>query len=153
MADISGFDANEVEPNEGFSAIPGGDYPVIITDSKMKPTKNGNGKYLELELQILNGPHQNRKLFDRLNLVNPSDMAVKIAKGTLSAICRAVDVRTPKDSSELHNKPLTASVKTRKDPDGNMRNEVSGYKPRDTAASQQSQTEQPAAAGGEPSPF
>jgi len=152
MGNLEGFNAEEVEPSEGFSAIPGGDYQVIITDSKMKPTKNGNGKYLELKMQILNGQHQNRVLFDRLNLVNQSEVAVQIAKGTLSAICRAVNVLTPKDSSELHNKPLTATVKTKKDQDGNMQNEVSGYKPRDTKAPQQAEPPVEAGASGG-SPF
>jgi len=150
MADLSGFDANEVEPNKAFTALPAGDYPVIITDSKMKPTKNGNGKYLELSLQVLDGQHQNRKLFDRLNLVNPSDVAVQIAKGTLSAICRAVDVRTPQDSSELHNRPLVATVKIRKDQNGNNQNEIGGYKPRSAAPAEQPAQPAPAAGG---SPF
>ena len=132
---LSGFNAEEVEPNKGFSALPAGDYQVIITESKMKPTKNGNGQYLEMKMQVLNGEHQNRILFDRLNLVNKSDVAVQIAKGTLSSICRSVNVLTPNDSSELHNKPLTASVKISKDQDGNPRNEVKGYKPRHTVSS------------------
>jgi hypothetical protein len=134
VANLEGFDANAVEPNEGFAAIPAGDYEVVIISSEMKSTKKGDGKYLELKLQVLNGPHQNRQLFDRLNLVNKSAQAVQIAKGTLSAICRAIDVMTPKDSAELHNKPLTATVKTKRDQDGNMQNEVSGYKPRHSTA-------------------
>jgi len=142
MADLSGFDASTVEPNEGFTAIPAGDYPVIITASEMKPTKNGEGKFLELKLQILSGPHQNRQLFDRLNLVNKNEMAVQISKGTLSAICRAVNVMTPKDSAELHNKPLTAIVKVKEDKNGNKQNEVKGYKPRHTEGAQSSLVEQ-----------
>ena len=134
MANLSGFDARTVEPNQAFEAIPAGDYPAVIVDSKMKPTKDGNGQYLELQLQILNGPFQNRKLFDRLNLVNASDKAVQIAKGTLSAICRAVNVLTPNDSAELHNKPLTVKVKVGKDNNGNPNNEVKGYEPRHTQA-------------------
>lgn len=130
MASLEGFNANEVEPNAGFEPIPAGSYDVIITSSEMKVTKNGQGKYLQIELQILSGPYQNRKLFDRLNLVNSNDTAVKIAKGTLSAICRAVGVMTPKDSAELHNRPLTCGVKVRKDNNGNPQNEVSAYKPR-----------------------
>lgn len=137
MANLSGFDARTVEPNQGFDAIPAGDYPAVIIDSKMKPTKDGKGQYLELQLQILNGPFQNRKLFDRLNLVNASEKAVQIAKGTLSAICRAVNVLTPNDSAELHNKPLTVKVAVGKDDKGNPNNDVKGYKPRHTEAATQ----------------
>lgn len=130
MGNLEGFNANDVEPNEAFSAMPAGDYDVIIMASEMKATKAGTGKYLEIQLQVLSGTYQNRRIFDRLNLVNQSDVAVQIAKGTLSSICRAVGILEPKDSAELHNKPLTAVVKVRKDLDGNSQNEVKGYKPR-----------------------
>jgi len=131
MADLSGFDANQVEPNSGFGVIPAGDYDALIVDSKMKPTKDGNGSYLELKLQICNhSEYKNRLLWDRLNLKNNSEKAVQIAKGTLSAICRAVNVLTPKDSAELHNRPLRVSVAVRKDNSGNDSNEIKGYKPR-----------------------
>lgn len=141
---LSGFNAEEVEPNEGFSPLPAGDYQVIITESQMKKTKDGQGQYLELKMQILNGQYQNRVIFDRLNLVNKSDVAVQIAKGSLSSICRSVNVLTPNDSSELHNKPLTASLKIRKDADGNPQNEVKGYKPRHSGSGKQ---QEPATSG------
>jgi len=131
MADLTGFDANQHEPTVAFDCIPAGDYDVIITSSAMEPTKDGKGKFLKLELQVLNGPFQNRKLFDRLNLVNANETAMKIARGMLSAICRAVGVLTPKDSSELHNKPLTAKVAVKRaDAKYDEANEIKGYKPR-----------------------
>ena len=127
MANLSGFDASKVEPAGVYEALPAGDYQVIITESEMKPTKSGTGRYLQLKLQVINGKFQNRTLFDRLNLDNPNDTAVQIAKATLSSICRAVNVLTPQDSSELHNKPLTAKVSVRKDDNGNPQNEIKGY--------------------------
>jgi len=131
MASLEGFDANKVEPNTVFDAIPAGDYPVIIADSKMRDTKDGKGKMLELKLQIVQqGKYMNRTLFDRLNLKNANEQAVQIAQGTLSAICRAVNVLTPKDSAELHNKPLVATVKLG-EYNGNPKNEIKGYKPLD----------------------
>jgi len=127
MADLSGFDANKVEPAGSYEPIPAGTYPAVITESEMKPTKNGSGKYLQLKLQIASGKYQNRTLFDRLNLVNSNDQAVQIAKGTLSAICRAVKVLTPKDSSELHLKKLNVRIGIRNDQNGNPQNEIKGY--------------------------
>ena len=131
MANLKGFDANEWEPNMGFEPIPAGQYPAVIVASEWKDTKAGDGKYLNLELQIIgSSKFEGRKLFDRLNLDNPNDQAVSIAKGTLSAICRAVGVMVPKDSSELHNKPLVVrvSVEVRAD-NGEPANRVKGYKP------------------------
>ena len=132
MADLSGFDANQVPPSEFvFAPIPAGDYEAVIVGSEMKDTKEGGGKYLKLELQVLSGPYQNRKLFTNLNLVNKNEQAVQIAKGTLSAICRAVGVLTPKESSELHNKPMIVTVKIRKgDGEYDDQNECKGFKPR-----------------------
>ena len=52
-----------------------------------------------------------RNLWARLNLDNPNEIAVKIARAELSALCRAVGVLEPKDSVELHNLPLVISVK------------------------------------------
>jgi hypothetical protein len=127
MANLAGFDANKVDPNKPLEHLPAGDYPVIIVKSEMKPTSNGDGQYLELEMQVVRGPHQNRKLYDRLNLINKSEKAVQIARGTLSAICRAVGVLTPNDSTELHYKELVAAVKV-KMYEGNPGNEVKGYK-------------------------
>ena len=137
MANLSGFNAAEVEPNNGFELIPSGDYEAVIVASEMKPTKKG-GEYLSFEIQIANGPQQNRKLFDNLNLVNANATAVTIAKGTLSAICRAVGVLTPNDSSDLHNKPFRISVGIRKREDNDeMQNHIKSYKPRNVGPATQ----------------
>ena len=132
MSNISdlNFDAKTVEPNAPFEVIPAGEYDVIIVASKVETTKKGDGRLVNLELQILSGEFQNRKLFDRLNLWNPSEMAVKIARGTLSAICRAVNVLTPRDTAELHGKPLRVKVTVSDSPEYGKRNEVKGYMPR-----------------------
>lgn len=131
MGNLAGFNAMEVEPNIDIDTIPAGEYEACIVSSEMKPTKSGNGSYLNLEIQILSGPYQNRRLYDKLNLDNPNATAVKIAKATLSSICRAVNVPTPQDSSDLHMKPLRIKVKVRKREDnGEMTNEIKSYKPR-----------------------
>lgn len=151
MADISGlgFDANQVEPNEGFDLLPDGEYDAIIIGSEMKKTNSGTGSYLSLELQILNGKYQNRKVWDNLNILNPNEKAQTIARGTLSAICRAVNVLTPKDTAELHNKPLRIGVKIEKSPGYNDKNVVKSYKPRQSgpAAIAPSQQQQPVTVG------
>ena len=131
---LSGFNAETVEPAGDFSPLPAGDYPVIITSSELKTTKAGTGKYLSLKLQVLNGQFQNRVLFDNINIQNPNETCQQIGQATLSSICRAVKVLTPQDSSELHNKPLTAIVKIGKDQNGNPNNDVKGYKPRHKSA-------------------
>ena len=101
------FNANEVEPSTGYDPIPAGKYQAVITESEMKPTRTGNGQYLQLEFEIIEGEYKNRKVWARLNLENANADAVRIARADLSAICRAVNVLQPRDSVELHNLPLT----------------------------------------------
>lgn len=136
MADLRGFDANTVEPNESFDPLPRGDYLCVIVASEMKPTRSGNGAFLELEFEVIDGPHKGRKLWDRLNLNNANETAVKIAKGTLSAICRAVGVLQPTDSCELHDRPLVCKVRVEKRIDvDDFTNVIKGYRPRSAAGS------------------
>lgn len=110
MASLSGFDASQVPEQQEFSALPEGQYVVIATASEMKPTKSGTGAYLQFTFEVLDGPCKGRKLWARLNLQNPNQTAVDIAQRELGAICRAVGVIKPNDSSELHNRPLMVTV-------------------------------------------
>lgn len=132
MVALAGFDANTVEPNKGFGLIDKGDYDAIITDSEKKDTQAGDGSYISLTFQICQaGDYQNRKLWLNLNLWNKNDEAVQIAKGQLSAICRAVGVMTPNDTSDLHNKPMKISVGQKKNKSsGQLENNINGFKPR-----------------------
>ena len=121
------FNAEEVEP-ANFDPLPEGKYQVVMSASAMKPTKDANGAYLELELTVIDGPYSNRKVWARLNLDNPSAAAVKIARQQLSALCRAVGVLTINDSAELHNRPLLIYVVCKPRGDGNgLTNEVKSF--------------------------
>lgn len=129
MASLNGFDATQFEPQSDRSPLPAGEYRAVIIDSEEKPTKAGTGKYLQLTIEIVDGEHKGRRVWDRLNLVNPNAKAVEIARDTLASICRAVNVLQPKDSVELHNIPLTVRVAVRRREDnGEHTNEVKGYK-------------------------
>ena len=128
MADLRGFDANQVEPTTSLEPVPAGKYAAVITDSEMKPNKAGTGHYLQLAFEIIDGPCKGRRLWSRLNLDNPNALAVQIARAELSAVCRAVGVLAPNDSVDLHNLPLVVYVKCRKrDDTGEITNEIKGY--------------------------
>ncbi len=135
MPTLNGFNANDVDPNFAFDALPAGRYLAVITESEMKPTKSGDGQYLQFTFQILEGECQGRLVWSRLNLDNPNATAVKIARAELSAICRAVGVPAPKDSVELHNIPLLITVAQKaRDDTGEMTNVIKGYAKKDAAA-------------------
>lgn len=130
MGNLTGFNAHNVEPNQAPEIIPAGTYDAVIVESDYKANKKGNGHNLHLTLQLLNGKFQNRKLWDVLCVDNPSNVAQRIAQGSLSAICRAVGVMNPNDSSELHNRPLKIVVKVGQDDIGNPQSQIAGYKAR-----------------------
>ena len=141
MANLNGFNANDIEPTAPFEPLPAGKYLAAITASEMKPTKKGDGSYLELEFTVLDGDCKGRKAWDRLCINHPNDLTQKIARGSLSAICRAVGVMQPKDSVELHNIPLVVTVKLKKRKDtGELTNEIKGYEPKASAAGQPQQS-------------
>lgn len=104
MSILQGFDASSFEPKtKSYDLIPDGWYPAMIIDSETKPTKAGTGHYLQLTLEVTDGEHKGRYLWDRLNLDNPNQTAVAIAQETLASICHAVNVLAPKETEELHN--------------------------------------------------
>jgi hypothetical protein len=105
------FDATTVEPNKPFEPLPPGRYVAQIVNSEMRPTKDGMGQLLWVELDVLEGEYAGRKLFDRLNLINNNPTTVEIAQRTLSAICHAVGKMQVDDSEQLHLIPLIADVR------------------------------------------
>jgi len=124
----SEFDAQTVEPQGTFEALPPGEYEAVIIDTEQRDTKDGNGKYLWLKLEIVSENGKGRHLHDNLNLVNASTKAVEIARATLSSICRAVGVMTPKSSAELRNKPLMVKRGVEESAQYGKQNRIKGYK-------------------------
>lgn len=130
---LNGFNAADIEPAAPRGAIPAGKYKCVITASEEKPTRAMTGTKLALTMQIIEGPHQGSYVYDNLNVNNPSATAQEIAQRQLSAICRAVGVYTPNDSSDLHNKPLMVIVRVENTEQYGAQNKVSGYEACDKA--------------------
>jgi hypothetical protein len=136
MANLSGIAFNkDVKENTGeFIILPLGKYQAVILRDELKPTKNGNGKFLELTLQIQSpGEFRHIEIIDRLNILNPSEIAQNIGQGTLKRICSLLGVvYPPDDSRKLWGKPMTISVKIKEfisNTTGEelQSNEVTGY--------------------------
>ena len=127
-ADLRNFYDPNDKPND-FEVLPEGVYSVKITGSDWKDTRKGDGKYLQFEMTIVEGEHKGNKIFDRFNLVNPSDQAVRIARGQFASLREAVGVLNPKDPAELMNirfQLVLRCVKRNDRPD-EMTNEVKRY--------------------------
>lgn len=129
MAQLN-FDARQVDPQQSFEPIPAGWYNMMIVESEMKPTSNGQGAYLQLTLKVVDGQYAGRQVFDRLNLQNPNPIAVEIAYRRLSAYCHATGVIQVQDSQQLHGIPFKARVSIRTDSTGQYEpsNEVKAVK-------------------------
>lgn len=126
--ELNGFDANNVDPSESREPIPAGWYKAVITQSEEKPTKAQTGSYLQMTVEVIEGEHAGRKAFERLNLNNPNATAVEIAQRTLSSICRAVGVMTPRQSADLHDKPFMVKIKVKPAKDGyDASNDIAEY--------------------------
>lgn len=129
------FDATKVAPSQPLEPLPSGWYPVAITSSEIKPTKDGTGTRLELVHQVMQGHGAaGRKIYDGLNIENKNAVAQQIAQEQLSAICHAIGIVHVKDTNQLHGKPFLIKLAIRSettDPKSGKvyeaRNEVKGY--------------------------
>ena len=123
------FNANDVAPQPSRDPLPAGEYKVVAEASQEKPTKAGDGSYIEVTLVVVEGEHLGRKLWDRMNLNNKSAQAVEIAQGQMKQLCDAAGRPVIQDTAELHDIPVIAKVSLKPDKQtGEMRNEVKGYK-------------------------
>jgi hypothetical protein len=143
MANLGGtYDASQGEQMSERSVLPPGEYLAAIAKSDVSDTRAGTGRKLDLEFEVLDGPHKGRRFWTTLNLWNPSQQAVEIAQRELNTICHAAGKLRVTDSQELHSVPMLVKLGVDKnDPD---RNVPKGYRPA-TAAAPRS----PAAAGGD----
>ena len=117
MAQLN-FDATQVNPDQSFDPIPAGWYNMMIVETEMKSTKDGNSAYLQVTLKVVDGQYTGRQVFDRLNLQNQNLVAAEIAYKRLSAYCHATGIVRVQDSQQLHGIPFKARVSVRTDSTG-----------------------------------
>lgn len=108
--DLNGFNALEIEPSATFQPMPAGWYKCVITEAVEGINKKETGSYLKLSIEVIDGDHTGRNVFEYLNLKHEKDVVVQIAQQALSQICRAIGVNSPKDSAELCDKPLMVKM-------------------------------------------
>ena len=118
------------DPGETFDTqygdIPEGEYPSVLNQWNWKTTKAGTGNYLELEFIIVDHILMNRKQWERLNLKNPSEKAVNIARELLNKFLKAVkwqeDIQTEEElfkaMGEIQGKKVNIIIKHKKRQDG-----------------------------------
>ena len=113
------FDATAIpEDDRNFDPIPAGNYLMQVIDSEVKPTKSGTGDQLVLTLEVIDGRHSGRRVWDRLNIRNQNPDAQRIAQRALADLMLAIGVRHLVDTEELHFKPFTGKVTIKPDKTG-----------------------------------
>lgn len=106
------------EDDRNFEPIPAGDYHMQVIESEIVPTKSGTGNQLVLTLEVIDGPHQNRRIWDRLNIRNANADAQRIAQRSLADLCQAIGLSALKNTEQLHFRPFTGRVTIKQDKSG-----------------------------------
>lgn len=111
MAEYS-FNAQEHQPSYGSnnSALPPGDYTVVIVNSEKVQNAKKNGGFLAFDLAVVDGPLKDQKHTDRLNLMNQNPTTVEIANKQLSAYCHVLGVFQFNDTTQLHGIPFKVTI-------------------------------------------
>ena len=142
------FDATGIDTSDdrGFEPLPQGKYNAMVIESTIKDTKAGTGQYLELVCQVLDGKHVNRKVWHRLNIVNPNPVAENIGRKDLAILLSNLGL-PPKfgDTNEMHGKPFVMGLKI---------SQSDGYEPSNDVSFTTPAANQPTAAPmmGRPTP-
>ncbi len=140
-------DQDTVTERTAFELIPAGtNVEVVLTESAMKATKAANGHYLALTFVVTDGPFENRKLFENLNLDNPSEAAVQIAEAQFFSLRDACGKKQVSDSEELHGIPVLATIGIQPAKgDFDARNKITKFSPLKVLEKQTTTTGQKAA--------
>lgn len=127
--DVTEYEAQPVRST--WDPLPPGDYTACVTSTDLKATKAGNGEYIELTIEIMDGDYSGRKIWERLNIKSHSDQAMQIARSQLNQLATALNQLPLKDTDQLLEIPFTLTLDIdRKD---NTRNRVMGYSPASSA--------------------
>jgi len=109
------FDTSTVEPQGDYDVLPPGKYIVSIDKAEVKQTKAGTGHLIKLTMTVLDGPAKNKKLWDQINIQNPSQQCQQIGLRQLSALGRACDVNVVSSEEQFLGKVCVAHVKVKDD--------------------------------------
>jgi hypothetical protein len=108
------FDLSTVKATGTQDVLPAGAYDVAATNAEVKETKNGTGKYIQVEFKVKSGEHEGRKLWTNFNVENSNPQAVTIGLGQLKAFLIAAKYPNPEKLSSVTDIcGLSVTVKTK----------------------------------------
>ena len=119
-----------------FMPLPAGSYVARVDEIEEKSTKSGDGQYLQITWEILDGEFAGRKIWDRLNVVNPNETAQRIGRERLIQLAAAAGIATLTDTNDLYRRVVTLRLIVKSDANYGDRNDVKGYGPAPAGTSQ-----------------
>lgn len=128
-----GFNTQEYDlPTFGDPIKPGW-YAARIDKIDLKPTKKGDGQYLEVQFAIDESQHPDlagRMVWDRLNVFHQNQKTMQIARGQMRKLQECVGKPTSQETDELLGLPVLVKVKLRAETaEFRATNEIDDYKP------------------------
>ncbi len=124
MSDLShifggSFDGSQYDKSQVNSPLPPNDYPYLIESAEVKNTKNGDGKYIELVLSVIEGQCKGRKVWDNINIENQSAKCTAIGRAHLDNLREALNIEGLSNTDQLVRQSVIGE--TIVDKDGNNR--------------------------------
>jgi hypothetical protein len=104
----AGFDGQAAQRQ--FSPLPPNEYGVQITDAGVHDNKNNPGCHIKLELTVLEGECKGRKVFWRMNVKNPNQVAEDRGKEDLAKLQSVLGIVSLTSTEQLQGGYVTAKV-------------------------------------------
>jgi len=149
MAEFN-FNVSDVpaEDNSKFAPIPAGRYRLVVLESDINLTRKAKeandpsvGQYVKVKLQVADGSHQNRVLWQNFNVVNSNPKATEIGKAQFANLVSSCGLESIQDTSQLCGKVISGEVKVSKDTGYGEGNEVKRFYPAGPASAPASSPE------------
>ncbi len=113
----------------GMQPLEEGWYPVEVSDAEVRTNSKGTGDVLRIVYNITSDdPNGGRKIYQNLNISNPSEKAEEIARAELEAIIAAAGLTDVRDSDDLLDAKLSILVRN-EEYQGKIQHRVAGAKP------------------------
>lgn len=147
--DLATEGADLLDGDSKFGPLDPGNYPAIITGVDWRANKKGNGFYLMINSEVVDGHERAGKYLPAifLNLEHVNEVAVTMAKKDLARLCKAIGIEGFKQMEELIDCKFVARVSV----DGEY-NTIDGFLPMSDAPKPAPAAPAPAANGQNPSP-
>lgn len=149
MAGLKEFYSVNDKPSTAADVLPAAEYVVKVVGGEMKDTKNRDGQYLEVDMEVVEGDYTGSVIRDRFNLKNKSDEAVRIAKSQFAALREATGVLEPEDIADFRGIRFRVVLRLEKWQDDPPRwsNRVQRYLKNDGSSATPAQTNSPKPGG------